>query len=199
MGQDDNQHTKHKFIDINCTSAVSNDFEQNNISLNKYTGTPPTPVSFSGPGASTASFLRAIGGTNFIDLLGSSSISGRDYAGNSSSENRVYTSRQFLADETVNQLAWQIGAELSIGGTIVKVEIVETVGTLTGCRLRVGNTSVSSAVLDIADISAVVYTNGTYNTNSTGVVFSDATNNTITVTAGAGTGSFRVRITYRAT
>jgi len=191
-------NTVENLFDVEIKSGAI-DFEQNIVANNRYSNTPATVFNISGAGAATTSLLRTMGGTNYIDLLGNSSISLRNYPGHSSTEARVYTSREFKANETVSSLAWLLGTGLALGGTIISVEVVEVVGALTGTRLRVGDTSVNNRVLDIADLSAVSYTNGTHNASVTGAVFSGTTHNIITVTAGSGTGSFRVRITYRAT
>jgi hypothetical protein len=191
-------NTVENYIDVEIKSGAV-DFEQNTVANNRYSNTPASVFGFSGAGAATTSLLRALGGTNYIDLLGNSSISNRNYPGQSSTEARIYTSRDFKANETVSNLAWLLGSGLSVGGTVIKVEVVEVVGTLTGTRLRIGDTSQNNRILDIADLSTVSLTNGIYDAGVTGAVFSGATHNTITVTAGAGTGTFRVRITYRAT
>jgi len=261
------------FIDVEIKSGAI-DFDQNIVANNRYDNTPPTVFNISGAGSATASLLRTMGGTNYIDLLANISIQSKNYPGHSSTEARVYTSREFKANETVNSLAWLLGTGLALGGTITNVEVVEVVGALTGCRLRIGDTSINNRVVDVADLSALTYTNGTsvsalqksivsstnatpiavtvtahgYSTgdivviaghttntnangtwvitntgantftlngsvgngiggatgtallrNVTGVVFNSTVHNIITVTAGAGTGLFRVRITYRAT
>jgi len=192
-----------KLFEIGVDTAATMDFNQNYIAQILYSGLSSNwnPIEITGAYGASNSFVRAIGGTNFFDLAGFEEVANQQYPGLSSSENRIYVSREFAANETVNQLAWQLGTELNFGGAISRVEVVEANGTLTGCRLRVGNASAAGDILDIADLSAVSFTKGTHVTTAKGSVFGGAGSdaNTITVTAGAGTGSFRVRITYRAT
>lgn len=192
-----------KLFEVGVTTAATMDFNQNYIAQILYSDLSSNwePIEITGAYGSTSSFVRAIGGTNFFDLAGFEEVSAQQYPGLSSSENRIYVSREFAANETVNQLAWQIGEELTFGGAVSRIDVVEANGTLTGCRLRVGDTSNSGRLLDIADLSAVSFTNGTHITTAEGSIFggSGSDPNTITVTAGSGTGTFRVRITYRAT
>ena len=191
-----------KLFEVGVVTATSMDFNQNYIAQVLYSDLSSNwdPIEITGA-YTNASFTRAIGGTNFFDLAGFEEVSLQKYPGLSSSESRIYVSREFAANATVSQLAWQLGTELSFGGTITKIDIVEVNGTLTGCRLRVGDTSSAGRALDIADLSAVTFTNGTHVTTAEGLIFggSGSDPNTISVTAGGGTGTFRVRITFRAT
>lgn len=191
-----------KLFEVGVATASTMDFNQNYIAQVLYTTLSSNwnPIEITGA-YTNASFTRVIGGTNFFDLAGFEEVSIHKYPGLSSSESRIYVSREFAANDTVSQLAWQLGTELSFGGSVTKVDVVEANGTLTGCRLRVGDTSNSARLLDIADLSAVTFTNGTHVTTAEGLVTggSGSASNTISVTAGSGTGTFRVRITFRAT
>lgn len=191
-----------KLFEVGVATASTMDFNQNYIAQVLYSDLSSNwePIEITGA-YTNASFTRAIGGTNFFDLAGFEEVSNQQYPGLSSSESRIYVSREFAANETVNQLAWQLGTELNFGGSVTKVDVVEVNGALTGCRLRLGDTSNSARLLDIADLSAVSFTNGTHVTTAEGLVSggSGSDPNIISVTAGSGTGTFRVRITFRAT
>jgi hypothetical protein len=192
-----------KLFEVGVVTATSMDFNQNYIAQVLYSDLSSNwdPIEITGAYAASLSFVRAIGGTNFFDLAGFEEVSNNKYPGLSSSESRIYVSREFAANVTVSSLAWQLGTELSFGGSITKIDIVEANGTLTGCRLRVGDTGDIDRILDIADLSAVSFTNGTHVTTAEGPIFggSGSDPNIISVTAGGGTGTFRVRITFRAT
>ncbi|MEY4418020.1 MAG: Synechococcus phage [Actinomycetota bacterium] len=175
------------------------DFYGNVFSNNLYDNTPANVFYLTGSGAATTSLLRKLGGSNFFDFLKSVSVSGVAVPGLSSLQTRQWISPTFTANVSVAQTAWLLGSETELGGYISKVELIDVVGTLTTCRLRIGDTSQNNRVLDIADLSSVSLTNGAANLSATGSVFSGSTHNTYLITAGTGTGTFRIRITYKAT
>lgn len=175
---------------INISNFI---FEGNIIRGNRWGGTPSNALLLSGTFSTDQNILRSIGGLNYIDF--DSSGVKRDAA--RSSETCVYVTREFKANETISSLSWAPSSELEFGGKIFGISIVEAVGSLAGCRLRIGDSTNFAKSVDINDLSTLSLTNGFVDLGATGDVYTTA-ENIINITAGSGSGSFRIKFFYRA-
>lgn len=81
------------------------------------------------------------------------------------------------------------------GGVIDAIEIINATGTL-GCSIRIGHTAADGENL-VVDPSTLTLSNGAATTTLASSLIRPAKQQTIRVIAGAGTGTFRVRIKYR--
>jgi hypothetical protein len=116
------------------------------------------------------------------------------------------TKRQFIspklqANATTIQQQWLYVSEYQWGGYVDSVEIINAEGTLTGCKVQVGISTSSVSIVADTDISTLTYAGGRAPMAIVGTGRLDqavAGFNTYKVTLGAGTGSFQIRITFRA-
>jgi hypothetical protein len=111
-----------------------------------------------------------------------------------------FVTPKLSANVTTATQQWFRLADAQFGGHIVSVEIVNVEGTLTGCFVALGESSGVSTNVANVDISTLSYTGG----RATMTVAASALDrraggyNFYKVTAGAGTGSFQIRVLYRA-
>lgn len=171
-----------------ANSIYGNVYRRGNV-----TGTAASEMLLSGDLASNASALRNLGGQNYFDFIGHLS----------SVEAREYVSDTIFADTGKESYAWMHGVIPIYGGQLVSMEIIEAQGDLTGTGLIIGDTSLSDRAYRNNDLATLIYSDGYADLPlGTSLLFgqsSEGINNTFRVIAGTGTGTFRVRIRYRAT
>lgn len=184
-----NLHTTENVFEM-VVDFVDGQIEDNEIEKNRIQGTPANVYIISGTYGANASVLRAVGAANYFDFM-SSELASHDY--------EEYISPVVTANVAVFPAVSYISADkITIGGRIISVDVIEATGTLTGCFVRIGITSSTAQTVD-QDISLLSYSDGYASVPLliATPTLNAAENNTFRITAGTGTGTFRVRIRYR--
>lgn len=171
----------------------------------------------------TFKFVQPSSGSSITDFLTNSTIKnfhvqggGADYSNNLTSQDQIgllfgrneiklnqtaITSgqvREFISPLITANVGLVLNAfiiDTGNGGVIDAIEIINATGTL-ACTLRVGNSTTDGENL-VVDPSTLTLSNGAATTTLASTLIRPAKQQTIRVVAGAGTGSFRVRIKYR--
>lgn len=128
-------------------------------------------------------FIGRLTGQNRLQPVLSGAISGV----------RTYESQPITAN--VGRVSTGVFPLSTYGGEVQSIEIFEATGTL-GCTVDVGSTASATEIASF-DPSALTITNGSGTATIAAVLIRPARAVLFRVTAGAGTGSFRVRITVR--
>lgn len=167
--------------------VTEGDQSDNVLGNDRITGTPANVYTLQGTEAANASVQRLIGAQNFYPFV--SDLSTLNTV--------VFESGVITGDVGIAASAFNDFNPLGLGGRVTKVEVIEKQGTITS-TLSVG-TSSSSAELVNVDPETLSYTDGRATAtllNSSALVRSTESA-VYRVVAGIGTGTFRVRITYR--
>ncbi|RKE52753.1 right-handed parallel beta-helix repeat-containing protein [Sphingobacterium detergens] len=155
---------------------------------------------FSGKYASASydNYKRTVGGRNYLGFLRESP------RGNlTSTENREWISPVITANIGLSIRSWIDRNIIELGGDIISVDLIDAVGELEGARLYVGTSADNGQVVNNLDLSTVTVLN-----NSGNIVngrFSRVLRNYVNTIyvrksdLAASTGTFRIKIVYRAT
>ncbi|WP_166638944.1 right-handed parallel beta-helix repeat-containing protein [Maritalea mobilis] len=113
---------------------------------------------------------------------------------------RVFISPALKADVSTGDIEWTEIGEYNWGGEIESVEIIDAVGSLTGCNVALGDSANFQVNVSQVDISTLTFTRGKTDLTVAGNSIDTRASgyNRYKVIAGTGTGSFRIKITYRA-
>jgi hypothetical protein len=110
----------------------------------------------------------------------------------------TYTSPRINANQAYTDIEFVNSDDWVFGGSIDSVQIVDAEGTLTGASIAVGDSGGISTNVAFTTLTALTFTRG----------IADCTVSVTTMTgpynlwravAGSGTGSYRIKIIYRAT
>lgn len=153
---------------------------------NEVINTPANMFLKFGTYASTGSKMQDFGEQNYYDFIE-----------NSFEEDQVYITPTLKADVTVTDI-WNEVIENSFGGNIKRVEIINAQGDLSACQVALGDSANFQVNVASVDISTL-----TLNNNKEDLTISSEGMDTrvdgyssYKVTAGTGTGTFRIKIVY---
>nr|WP_315402720.1 right-handed parallel beta-helix repeat-containing protein [uncultured Sphingobacterium sp.] len=155
--------------------------------------------SLAGAYSNNSGYLRTMGGRNYFSFFKKYETKGLQ----SSNELREWISPLYTANETIILHQWVDMDILKFGGNIFHIQIIDKIGDVTGCGLRIGNNNNANAVIANLDIGTLVYRRGIATVKdsiSSASIFPDILN-TIGITGSTlptSTGTFRVKILYRA-
>lgn len=157
---------------------------------------------FSGDHMANQGLIAALGGRNLFRSI-KSPMAGKGVYG--SLEEREYISPIIRANEGLSIGSWIQESLLEFGGLIYVVQIIEKQGDLSGARLKIGNSVNNNAYVNNIDLGTLTYVNGFTTVKETyqnGGTINPNLLNTLIVepsTQPTATGTFRIRISYRAT
>ena len=163
--------------------------EDNSIMKNRVQGTPLNTFVISGAFGSNASVLRDVGGDNYFDFMGSR-VTSQDFV--------EFISRTMTCNATLSATSYLSSTASAIGGRVLSVEIIEATGALDGL-LRIGRIGAQTETVD-QDLSLLTLVDGGADVAlaTTSATLSTSESNTIRLTAGILTSTFRFRIRYKA-
>jgi hypothetical protein len=158
---------------------------------NYVANTPANTVQKFGTYATNGTVLNLLGAENHYDFGWMDQLPTK----------RQFVSPWLSANESL-ALEWfsTDGGDAQFGGIIKTVEIIDATGTLTGCNVALGDSANFQANVAQVDITTLSYTRGRADmTLASGPLDTRVGGyNQYRVFAGAGTGKFRIRITFRA-
>ena len=171
-------------------NQATGDQEDNYFGGDTIFGTPANLYVLSGTQAASGSVQKTVGWQNYYPFV--SDLSTREPV--------VFESGTITADVGLTAFfAFNDFNPLGLGGKIIKVEVFEKSGTITS-TLSAGRSGNGSEIISV-DPETLSYVNGRADvTLITETATLRSTEDAVyRVTAGVGTGTFRVRITYRVT
>jgi hypothetical protein len=167
----------------------NNDRQGNVFKKGRLEGTPANLISYTGALANDASTKQNLGGYNYLDFISLSSTESF----------KEYLSPTFTGNVGTSTVAWINEVILELGGKIFGVEVIEKQGDLTGAVLEVGDNADPNRLVNLA-LNSTTYSFGYYDiplTHPTNHIRKQ-NKNLVRNIAGSGTGTYRVKITYRA-
>ncbi|MGE8290066.1 MAG: hypothetical protein ACN6ON_00240 [Sphingobacterium sp.] len=151
---------------------------------------------------SNQGLIAALGGRNLFRSI-KSPVEGKGVYG--SLEEREYISPIIKANEGFSPGSWIQESLLEFGGLIYVVQIIEKQGDVSGAKLKIGNSVNNNAYVNNLDLGTLTYVNACTTVKDTyqnGGTINPTLLNTLLVepsTQPTATGTFRIRISYRAT
>ena len=177
--------------DVFCVEfRTTNDFIENELRCNNVEGLVGDYLSTRGALGGNLSLLRDMGARNYIEDI-------TDQTRITSKEDRVFYSKELSGEHLGAQVSWLKANEMNFGGSIKKVELVETQGDLSGLTLRLG-TSANQSRITTAVLSNFNPVLGCIEIPLATNYIEKDLDHTYTLT-GNTSACFRLKITYRAT
>ncbi|WP_343563080.1 glycosyl hydrolase family 28-related protein [Sphingobacterium sp.] len=144
-------------------------------------------------------YKRLVGGRNYFGFFV------RDKKGCLSSyDNREYISPLIFANTGLSIRAWIDQHILELGGSIISVDLIDVQGNVDGAKLYIGSSGDNGSALSNYDVGSIPKIYGAAqipDINGGSRIYTDLVNTikVIPSTSETSNGSFRVKITYRAT
>lgn len=159
---------------------------------NEVAGTPNSLVVRTGTYAENAAVNNNLGAKNTYDFGALGGVN-EGYRGT-----QEYISPTLQANVTTGDLYWSVVADRRFGGKILAVDIIDAVGSLTGCKVRLGDSVNSNVNVSDVDLTTLTYVGGRAEMMLASADMDGRASglSRYAVTGGSGAGSFRVRIKY---
>jgi hypothetical protein len=168
--------------------AATGDIENVLFARNYVQNTPANNIQKFGTYASNSSVNSGIGAESIYDFgFNQKTMGPETYI-----SPRIYANQAYTDNEFVNSDDWVFG------GRIDSVQIIDAEGTLTGAQLSVGDSAGPNTNVNLTTLTALTFTRGVADC-TVAVSTMSGPYNRWRVTAGTGTGSYRIKIVYRAT
>ena len=168
---------------------VSADLMENEISGNRLYVDPLTVYKLTGTYATNTSIKRTVGGANYFDFT-ESQVASREY--------KEYLTPRINANESFTAAAFLHNSELVLGGKLLSADIVEARGDLGGGSVYVG--TVANNLESVSqNLSGLSFDAGYLSLTLLASNIKTTSPNIVrTIRDDAATGSYRVRLRYRA-
>lgn len=173
--------------------------EGNTISGNAIFNRQPVNLLLSGAYAGNGSLLAGLGSRNYIDVDMQKSISNTLYPEHMSSiMPRAYISPLFSANEATAITKWLDSNKILFGGRLIRAELIDVNGDLTGCTLQIGSTVNLSELVNSIALETITLNKG-HGELPAGTYIRGTEDSVYRIIPGTGTGTFRFKLTYKIT
>lgn len=166
---------------------ASGDIENVLFARNHIQNTPANNIQKYGTYASNNSVNSVIGAESIYDFSFNKKVMGPE----------TYISPRINANEAYTDIEFVNSDDWVFGGRIDSVQIIDAEGTLTGAQISVGDSSGVNTNVSLTTLTGLSFTRGTADC-TVSVATMVGPYNRWRAVAGTGTGSYRIKIVYRA-